>query len=296
MARRKPAAGEAPEREAEHPAPQRAHWKRALRVSLWMFGASALLLACWWCYSQAKDFLVNDPRFRVATRTFDDSDDAVRVSGAVHASRARVMAVFDRDRGHSLFDCDPERRRLELRGVDWVRDAVVRRVWPNRIEVRIYERTPVAFVRAAGAATGDPANPVAYRPLLIDEEGALQTPRGVVPPTLPLLIGATSDHDVEWRHRQVTLMQRVLRILKPFRQQIIEVDLSRPDDVHVTCQVGQQAYTLVLGREQFLERVELFMKEYESMRGQLDPRKIYDLTNEGRIIVIDSEPAPEKAR
>ena len=256
----------------------------------------AVLFSLAWLAWQAETFLIHDRRFRIAPRESDESGDAVRVSGIRRSSRAAVLAVFDSDRGRSLYELDPEKRRLQLRGVEWVRDAVVRRVWPNRVEVEIFERSPVAFIRVAAGASGDFNNPVKFRPMLIDAEGVILPPQGAVPQSLPLLTGVREQDDVEARRQQVGLMMRVLRALGPHKSQIVEVDVSRPQEIHVGCVVGNQTFVLNLGSEQFLDRVELFLKQYESMKDQLDPRKEYDLTNEGRILAIDPEVSPGTAR
>jgi cell division septal protein FtsQ len=296
MARRKSVDADAdvPATERETPSRQ-SRWRLALSVARWPLAAMILLLGCIWLLWQARDFLDHDPRFRVPTRAADEENEAVRVTGIHRASRFAVEAVFDRDRGLSLFECDPARRRLQLRGVEWVKDATVRRVWPNHIEVQILERTPVAFVRVAGGVTNDPANPVVYRPKLIDEEGVLLPLQGAVPSSLPLLTGVVEDSDADRRQGQVKLMQRVLRNLRQYRSQISEVDVTQREEVRIACQIGNQSFNLILGNEQFRERVGAFLEEYERMRGQFDSRKEYDLTNENRIIAIDPEPAPEKA-
>ena len=87
------------------------------------------------------------------------------------------------------------------------------------------------------------------------------------------------------------MMRRVLRALHEYKSKILEVDVSRPDDIRVTCAVGGQNFSLILGHEQFLQRLEMFLKQHETMRDQMDPRKEYDLTNEGRILAIEPEPA-----
>jgi hypothetical protein len=277
------------------PAP-RSPWRTALIVSGWTFAAMLALFSLAWLSWQGETFLIHDQRFRIAPRESDESGDAIRVTGTRRASRAAVLAVFEPDRGRSLYELDPEKRRLQLRGVEWVRDAVVRRVWPNRVEVQIFERSPVAFIRVAQGASGDFNNPVKFRPMLIDAEGVILPLQGAVSQSLPLLTGVREQDDVEARRRQVGLMTRVLRALGPRRPQIVEVDVSRPQEIHVGCVVGNQTFILNLGSEQFLERVELFLKQYESMRDQLDPRKEYDLTNEGRILAIDPETSPGTAR
>ncbi|MGD0578545.1 MAG: FtsQ-type POTRA domain-containing protein [Bryobacteraceae bacterium] len=274
----------------------RSLWRTAFLVSGWTFAAVVVLFSLAWLSWQGETFLIHDKRFRIAPRELDESGDAIRITGIRRASKSAVLAVFDPDRGRSLYELDPEKRRLQLRGVGWVRDAVVRRVWPNRVEVEIFERSPVAFIRVAEGASGDFNNPVKFRPMLIDAEGVILPLQGAVAQSLPLLTGVREEDDVEARRQQVALMTRVLRALRQRKSQIVEVDVSRPQEIRVGCAVGNQTFVLNLGNEQFLERVELFLKQYESMRDQLDPRKEYDLTNEGRILAIDPETSSGAAR
>jgi cell division septal protein FtsQ len=297
MARRKTQEPDsAPEPTEQEIRRRRAYWKAAAKVSGWTFAFMLVLLAMAWVSWQAESFLKQDRRFTVALRTIDDSDDAIRITGVHNASKSRILAVFERDRGHSLYSLNPEKRRLQLRGIDWVREAMVRRVWPNRIEVEIFERSPVAFIRVADGATGDFNNPVKFRMMLIDAEGVMLPVQGAVPQTLPLLTGVRDDSDVESRRQQVDMMRRVLRALRQYKSKILEVDVSRPDDIRVTCAVGGQNFALILGHEQFLQRLEIFLKQHEIMRDQMDPRREYDLTNEGRILAIEPESTSGAAR
>jgi cell division septal protein FtsQ len=297
MARRKTQEPDsAPELTEQEIQRRRAYWKAAAKVSGWTFAFMLVLLSLAWLSWQAESFLKQDRRFTVALRTIDDSDDAIRITGVHNASKSKILAVFERDRGRSLYSLDPEKRRLQLRGIDWVREAMVRRVWPNRIEVEIFERSPAAFIRVAAGATGDFNNPVKFQSKLIDAEGVILPVQGTVPQTLPLLTGVRDDSDVESRRQQVDMMRRVLRALRQYKSKILEVDVSRPDDIRVTCAVGGQNFALILGHEQFLQRLEIFLKQHEIMRDQMDPRREYDLTNEGRILAIEPEPASGAAR
>ena len=259
MARRKSADADADAPAAERETTNRTpRWRLALSVARWPLAALLLLLGCIWMLWQARDFLDHDPRFRVPTRAADEENEAIRITGVHRASALAVEAVFDHDRGLSLFECDPARRRLQLRGVEWVKDAVVRRVWPNHIEVQVLERTPVAFVRIAGGVTNDPADPVVDRPMLIDDEGVLLPLHGAVPATLPLLTGVTEDSDVDRRQRQVTLMQRVLRNLRQYRSQIAEVDVTQPEDIRIRMPEGSPVVQPDPRPRAVPERVELF--------------------------------------
>ena len=297
MARRAAVESDFDDRASRSGAPaRRSPWRGALRVSLWTFALAAILLGAIWLKWQAESFLEHDSRFIIAPRSIGDADEPIHVSGLQRASMAAVLAAFDKDRGASLYRLDTEKRRLQLRRVDWVRDATVRRVWPNRLDVRIFERVPVAFIRVAARATGDFSHPVEFRPMLIDGEGMILPALGKLPSALPLLTGVREDADIEARKQQVELMQRVLRALSRYKSRIVEVDVSRPRDIRVGCAIDGRQFTLILGDEQLLDRFELFLREYDGMRDQLDPRKEYDLTSEKSIIAIEPEPAPGTVR
>ena len=111
-------------------------------------------------------FLIEDARFAL-----EGSEDTVSLSvaGASNASVKAIQAVFQDDLGKSVYLLPLNDRRKGLRKVDWVRDATVARLWPNRLMVRVWERTPVAFVPMIGAGYG-----------LIDAEGVLQIGRAHV--------------------------------------------------------------------------------------------------------------------
>ena len=68
------------------------------------------------------------------------------LQGLVYASRFKVQRVFAADFEHSVFSVPLAERRRRLLAIDWVEDASVSRVWPDRLVVRIRERKPVAFV------------------------------------------------------------------------------------------------------------------------------------------------------
>ncbi len=70
--------------------------------------------------------------------------------------------------------CPLAERRRSLLGIDWVRDATVSRLWPDRLAVRIVERKPVAFIQFPRHERR-----ASQRVALIDAEGVIleQPPR-----------------------------------------------------------------------------------------------------------------------
>jgi cell division protein FtsQ len=237
---------------------------------------------------QGERFLTGDPRFRVAHE--DESPDAVVVQGARNARQADLLRVFVSDRGHSLYELDPAKKRLQLRTVDWVRDASVRRVWPNRVAVEVVEREPVAFIQAPSAATGSFDNPVTYQPKLIDADGVVLPLRGEPPRDLPLLVGIRPDEDVEARRVRVQRLLKLMAAVAEHRANVLEVDVSNIRNLRLTYQIGGRQVILAMGDEQFRERLELFLRKWETARESVQPGDILDLTFEGRIVVKRARP------
>jgi cell division protein FtsQ len=70
----------------------------------------------------------------------------VRVYGAEQVSQAELMQRAQISRGMSLFRIDVERVRTRLMQHPWIREALVRRAYPNELEIVVYERRPAAIL------------------------------------------------------------------------------------------------------------------------------------------------------
>lgn len=261
--------------------------RTALRFTFWTLSLVVCVFAVAWVTLQGEQFLSTDTRFRLPARGASARDEGIEVRGLKNASKAAVLRVFEHDRGRSIADLDPDSRRLQLRTVDWVRDASVRRIWPNHVEVEVTERQPVAFVQIASGFTGNFENPVTYKPMLIDADGIILRVRGTVPANLPLLTGVRINEDVEVRRARVLRMLRLLDELQSFRDRIPEIDVSDPESIRITYQLDNQQVVLILGNERFLERLNIFLRHYDGIRDRVPPRAILDVSLEGRITAID---------
>src|SRR5277367_509103 len=146
---------------------------------------SVVLIASIYVFHRLEQFLIRDPRF--ALNGVDGDPAAIEIAGAAHASRAQIERVFSIDLGRSVYLLPLSDRRETLRSVDWVKDASIARLWPNRVVVSVHERKPVAFVTLA-----------ASRYALIDEDGV------ILPPapdrfTLPVLSGVRASDSLAER-------------------------------------------------------------------------------------------------
>ena len=260
--------------------------RRALAFTGWTFGLVMVVFGVAFALLQGEQFLSADTRFRIAEESYRASDDSIAVRGLKNASKPAVLRVFHADRGRSLSDVDTQRRRLALRRVEWVRDASVRRIWPNRLEVEIQERQPVAIIQVPASMSGDFANPVNYKPMLIDAEGFLLQVNGPIPHSMPLLIGVRPGEDVERRRRRVLKLLQVLEELRDSREHIQEVDVTDPENLRITYQIQDQHVILILGNESFQQRVGTFLRYFEGIRERLAPRAILDVSMKNRISAV----------
>ncbi|HZZ62226.1 MAG TPA: FtsQ-type POTRA domain-containing protein [Roseiarcus sp.] len=101
----------------------------------------------------------------VAARTLGFGVDVVTVSGAAHMSESRILAIAGISPKSSLpfFDAAAARARLEADPL--VKQASVRKLYPNRIVIEIVERTPYGVWQKDGqvyaiAADGEPIDEV----------------------------------------------------------------------------------------------------------------------------------------
>jgi cell division protein FtsQ len=109
---------------------------------------------------RVRRFAMDDPQFRLSR----DKQESLTITGLRHASKAKVQRVFAGDFGRSIFSVPVEERRRRLLAIDWVEDASVLRIWPDRLTVQVHERQPVAFVFLRSSV------------LLIDRQGVLLDP------------------------------------------------------------------------------------------------------------------------
>lgn len=267
--------------------------RRALLAAGWSLTLVCALAAAAFFVFEWDRFLARDPRFRLPE---EDRAGAggVFVEGVRHVPRAAVLRVFEADRGRGINEIDLEKRREELRRIDWVRDAAVRRIWPATIFVRITEREPVAIIQVPAGISGSFGEPLRMRPMLIDADGVILPLNGAVSRSLPLLAGVRREQDIEHRRRLVRLMLRVLDELAPARSSIPEVDVTDPGNVRIAYQTPDHLVVLILGDEKFLERLNVFLSHYEGIRDRLSHRAVLDLTTEGRITLVEAPPEEQR--
>ncbi|MBZ5674527.1 MAG: FtsQ-type POTRA domain-containing protein [Acidobacteriia bacterium] len=219
-----------------------------------------------------EQFLITDPRFALGG---PGDNSSLQIGGAAHISRPAIEKIFADDEGVSVYLIPLAERRDAIREVAWVREATVARVWPNRVIVRVQERTPVAFVRLNASRFG-----------LIDAEGV------ILPPAtdrfkLPVLAGVRSSDPVTKRREGVQRMLHLTADLGDATANISEIDVSDGDNLKVSQPYDGRFLTLLLGDRNFKARYGNFLSHYSQIQQRLPGAAVLDLRLEDRITVVE---------
>jgi cell division protein FtsQ len=242
------------------------------------------LTVCGWCVffvssavaaRQAHRYAIADPQFMLSS----ENRGALTLQGVTYAARAKLLRVFAGDYGRSIFAVPLDERRRRLLAVDWVEDAAVSRIWPNRLLVRITERQPVAFVSLPlHGASGSAA-----RFLLVDAQGVLLDPPLRAQFAFPVLTGLSDEQTDAERRVRVRAMQSLMDDLGPAGQNISEINAAAPDDLTVVAQVEGRPLELKLGDGNYGKRLQNFLLHYPEIRKHAANVTAFDLRLDDRI-------------
>ena len=210
---------------------------------------------------KVREFALTDEQFHLSR----SRAGALTVEGMKLTPRAKIQRVFATDFGRSIFAIPVDERRRRLLGIDWIEDASVSRVWPDRVVVRVRERTPVAFVSLRSGA------------LLIDASGVLLD----VPPqshfTFPVLSGVREDSSESARRDQVGVFLQLQQELGASAKDISEVNVADLDNIRVVTRIDRQAVELMLGTSGFAPRYQNFLRHYSDIRRGSPGVTLFDL-------------------
>jgi cell division protein FtsQ len=252
-------------------------------------GTLATLLAVL-AFQKVESFLAHDERFllRPSGPGVPVSPD-LRVTGLSRTPGAAVRRVFQEDEGRSVLLIPLAERRQQLLQIQWVREASVSRAWPNRIEVRVTERVPQAFVRLPAPRRGSPSIPA-----LIDEEGViLPAPANRGTYELPVLAGIRDDQPHAERAARVRLMRALLADLSRAADQVAEVDAADLTNWKIVLEVQDRAVTLILGEGDYGKKVQRFLQHWPEIQKRAPNAYKFDLRLADRITAVEEAPAAQ---
>ena len=205
----------------------------------------------------------------------------------IRSRQARVTAelrrmVEERALGNILlFDMAPLQKRLETHR--WVKEARIRKIFPSALKIEILEREPAALLERQGGWA------------LIDEDGVLLEP---VPDSnqsvLPVLTGLQT-YMSDYRDRLRLAWDCLKALSGDVKAEIDSLDLSEPGCVSL--RFKDIPTRLILGRDHFQEKINLFREKRAMMENESGPPEYVDLRfYEDRIIFKPlPQPGPDQA-
>jgi cell division protein FtsQ len=252
-------------RKQQNQQPGRINWRLTLGiVALGAVGVSTAVAGY-----KVSLYVTSDPQFNLSR----DRKDALTVQGMVYASRFKIQRIFAADFDHSIFSVPLAERRRRLLAIDWVEDASVSRVWPDRLVVRLRERKPVAFVSFRSGV------------LLIDAHGVLLDPPAQAQFAFPVLNGVREDQTEAQRKEHVRAFLQVQEEMGYLAKQISEVDTTDPENIRIISQVDHRVVTLLIGDGNYARRYQNFVNHYPEIRKRSPEARAFDLRLDDRITV-----------
>ena len=243
--------------------PKRFPWRLSFTLAAWGVVAASTAYAA----RRVQEFVLTDKHFALGTGL-----SAVSLEGVHYTSRQRLMQMFVSDFGHSAFRMPMAERRRRLLAIDWVEEASISRIWPNRLLVHITERKPAAFVNMPNG-----------RYLLIDAAGVFLSPPPKMRFNLPVLSGVTEEMSEGERSARVGAMSSLVAQLGEQASGLSEINAASLHDLRATTQVDHHAVELWMGDRNFASRLANFTLHYPEIARTSPAATVFDLRLDDRI-------------
>ncbi len=269
----------------QQPEPEPREPIRWVRFTFWLVAGILLMVSTLFAWHSTEEFLIKDNRFHIAeSEDFNGRSPNLVVEGIHYASASQVRHVFAEDFGRSLYLVPIEKRRQQLLAIDWVEDATISKIWPSTLRVFIHERVPVAFVRL----TPNRRDGIS-RLALIDKDGYILRPRIAAQFTLPVVTGVRESEPIDNRRARVRRVLGMLKEIGPLAGQISEIDATDPNDLIVAEHVGNTVVNLMIGDDNYAERVQSFLNNYSEIKRKRPDAKTLDLRVDGVITAVGGD-------
>jgi cell division protein FtsQ len=247
--------------------------KKTIHLLAW--SAIALVISCVSGMAGAAGYHYGERNWRFRIESSDD----IEISGTHNVPHSQVMDVLGGDIGRNIFFIPLAERKAQLEKIPWVESASVMRFVPNRLQVEIHERTPIAFARLGS------------RIWLIDAGGTLmELPgSGKQKYSFPVIAGMNPGEPLSTRSARMKIYNELLRELDSdgahYSQDLSEVDISDQDDVKVLTNDTAGAVLVHLGSADFLSRYKIYVTHVQGWRQQFEKLESVDLRYDHQIIV-----------
>jgi cell division protein FtsQ len=221
-------------------------------------------------------------RFRI------NSSDNIEITGMENVTKAQIMEVMGADIGRNIFFVPLAQQKAQLEQIPWVESASVMRFVPNRLQVEIHERTPVAFAR------------IGPRIELIDAGGTLMELPQKHKYSFPVILGMNPGEPLSTRAPRMKAYSELVQELDSggarYSQDLSEVDLSDLDNIKVRVNDPAGDVLVELGSTEYLKRYRTYVSHAQEWRQQFQKLESVNLRYDNQVIVNpDMEGRPKQA-
>ena len=254
-------------------------WPIYRRVFAWTLASAAIATAA--AYSAR--YLMYSPQVLLV------KPDQIDVTGNHIVAREDVQKLFAPDRNHSVLRIPLDARRAQIEELQWVEEASVQRILPNRVRVFITERTPIAFFRNGTELT------------LIDAHGVLlDRPEGE-DYRFPIVTGLSDNMTREERGKRMQTYQEFMKavdLVKPGSSEgVSEIDLGNPRDLRVVLtglasNEPSQAVTVHFGQSDFTGKYRKLVDNFGQWQANAGRVRELDLQYARQVVVNPDTSAP----
>jgi len=186
----------------------------------------------------------------------------IHFEGCRNATSQELMKAADVRPGKNIFDVDLEKLAQQLKANPWVKDVMIKRVFPNRLKIRVTERVAVAM---------------AYhkRLFLVDKEGVLF--KEVEPGDnidLPIITGLSlSSPNTQLIREAFVLLDTAEQTGVLPKDMVSEVHLDRNDGFIIY--TLQKAMPIRMSSRDYKRKLNLFARIKEDLHNrQIEPERI----------------------
>ena len=245
-------------------------------IALGILGVAALVAIAVYNYGE------RSWRFRI------ESSDNIEVTGIENVTKAQIMEVMGADIGRNIFFVPLTQQKAQIEQIPWVESASVMRFVPNRLQVEVHERTPVAFAR------------VGPRIFLIDAAGTLMELPQKHKYSFPVILGMNPGEPLSTRLPRMKAYNELVQQLDSggarYSQDLSEVDLSDLENLKVRVNDPQGDVLVELGSSDYLKRYKTYVSHVQEWRQQFQKLESVNLRYDNQVIVNpDMEGKPKQA-
>jgi len=173
----------------------------------------------------------------------------IRVYGNTRHSSRQIARMADIEKGGSIFTTDIVNGSKKLESDPWIHRAVIKRLFPDKIEIIIKEHTPIAVIQMK-------------RAYLVDKNGILFKTAGGEQQRYPRLTGCV-ETDISQNVKTVSLLDSALNLIHLLKENAmldsdVEIIMNRTFGITLADNNGQTKTRL--GFDHFDEKIILLKK------------------------------------